>query len=91
VLVNWGSSGALTEYLSNGTAIFHAYLDSGALGEGVENYRAFRYNWTGLPNEEPAIVSLKSREKTKVYVSWNGDTETERWEFYGATRGGTTK
>lgn len=91
VLVNWGSSGALTEYLPNGTAIFHAYLDSGSLGIGVENYRGFRYNWTGLPNEEPAIVSLRSGDITKVYVSWNGDTETKRWEFYEATESGKLK
>ena len=57
-LVNWGSEGALTEFRSDGTPIYHAYMDSGFLGEGVENYRAFRYNCTGLPNETPAIVSL---------------------------------
>jgi len=81
--VNWGSSGAVTEFLPNGTAIFHAYLDSGDLGVGVENYRAFRYNWTGIPNEEPAIVALKSGKGSKIYVSWNGDTETRKWAFYG--------
>ncbi len=81
-LVNWGSEGALTEYLSNGTPIFHAYVDSGLLGVAVENYRAFRYNWTGLPNEEPAIVALSSEEGTTIYVSWNGDTETKLWRFY---------
>ncbi|KAI2780498.1 ASST-domain-containing protein [Daldinia loculata] len=82
VLVNWGSSGAVTEYLPNGTAIFHSYMDSGYLGLGVENYRAFRYNWTGLPNEEPAIVALRGEEGVTAYVSWNGDTETRTWRFY---------
>jgi hypothetical protein len=57
-------------------------MDSGLLGAGVENYRGFRYNWTGLPNEVPAIVSLKSDSGTTVYVSWNGDTETKTWRFY---------
>lgn len=88
VLVNWGSSSALTEFLSNGTPVFHAYVDSGELGVGAENYRGFRYNWTGLPNEEPAIVSLRNGTSTSVYVSWNGDTETKRWSFYGSGRGG---
>ncbi|KAI1073796.1 ASST-domain-containing protein [Whalleya microplaca] len=86
VIVNWGSSGAVTEYLQNGTAIFHAYVDSGYLGVGVENYRAFRYNWTGLPNEEPAIVAQKGDEGTTVYVSWNGDTETRSWRFYALSK-----
>ncbi|KAJ9145517.1 Arylsulfotransferase (ASST) domain protein [Pleurostoma richardsiae] len=82
VLVNWGSDGAVTEYLSTGEPIFHAYMDSDFLGAGVQNYRAFRYNWTGLPYEEPAIAALKNDKGTTVYVSWNGDTETNIWRFY---------
>lgn len=83
VLVNLGSSGAVTEFKSDGTPIFHAYLDSGSLGDGVENYRAFRYNWTGLPYEQPAIVALNNGKSTTIYVSWNGDTESVKWKFYG--------
>ena len=85
VLVNWGSEGAMTEFKSDGTPIFHAYMDSDLLGEGVQNYRAFRYNWTGLPTEEPAIVAEKTPSGTAVYVSWNGDTETATWRFYAVT------
>ena len=81
-VVGWGSEGAVTEFLPNGTAIFHAFLDSSPLGEGVENYRAFRFNWTGLPYEDPAIVALSSGKGTDIYVSWNGDTETKQWRFY---------
>jgi Arylsulfotransferase (ASST) len=81
-VVGWGSEGAITEFLPNGTAIFHAFLDSGSLGDGVENYRAFRFNWTGLPNEDPAIVALSNDKGTEIYVSWNGDTETKKWRFY---------
>jgi hypothetical protein len=88
VLVNWGSEGAMTEFLPNGTAIFHAYMDSGLLGLGVENYRAYRYNWTGVPNEEPAIAAFEDDDSTSVYVSWNGDTETRFWRFYEASNQG---
>ncbi|KAK4164317.1 ASST-domain-containing protein [Cladorrhinum sp. PSN259] len=89
VLVNWGSEGAVTEYTPSGEPIFHAYMDSRKLGQGVENYRGFRFNWTGLPNEEPAVVALQSEEEvnTTVYVSWNGDTETAVWRFYEVTDG----
>lgn len=89
-LVNWGSEGAMTEYLSNGTAIFHAYMDSGELGLGVQNYRAFRFNWTGLPSEDPAIVALEKKDGsgTQVHVSWNGDTETKAWRFFEVGGGG---
>ena len=87
VLVNWGSEGAITEFQSDGTPIFHFYMDSGLLGQGVENYRGFRYNWTGIPNEAPAIVALQDTEgeQTSIYVSWNGDTETKTWRFYEVT------
>jgi hypothetical protein len=81
-LVNWGSEGAVTEFRADGTPIYHAYMDSGFLGEGVENYRAFKFNWTGTPNEEPSVVALESAKGTTVYVSWNGDTETKTWRFY---------
>lgn len=85
VLVGWGSEGAVTEFKSDGTPIFHAYMDSGDLGVGVENYRAFRYNWTGLPTEDPAIVALEDDDGITAYVSWNGDTETAAWRFYAVT------
>jgi hypothetical protein len=72
----------LTEYDANGTVLFHTYFDAGNLGVGVENYRGFRYNWTGLPNEEPALVALENDKGTTIYVSWNGDTETKVWRFF---------
>lgn len=75
----------MTEFKPDGTPIFHAYMDSDRLGEGVENYRAFRYNWTGRPTEEPAITVEKTPSSTAVYVSWNGDTETAIWRFYAVT------
>lgn len=95
VLVNWGSEGAVTEYTAAGDPVFHAYTDSGALGAGVQNYRAFRFNWTGLPREEPAIVALAAPDDgaaaaaatTTVYVSWNGDTETAAWRFFEVVDG----
>jgi hypothetical protein len=87
--VNWGSGGAVTEFAPNGTAIFHAYLESGELWKNgdVQNYRGFKFNWTGLPQEEPAVIALKHGESIIVYVSWNGDTETAIWRFYGFSDG----
>ncbi|ETS76370.1 hypothetical protein PFICI_11757 [Pestalotiopsis fici W106-1] len=79
VLVGWGSEGAVTEFLPNGTAIFHAYMDSDYLGLGVQNYRAFRYNWTGYPNEEPAIVALADDAGT-TFKTYLGDVERKSFE-----------
>lgn len=85
--VNWGQAGSVTEFNSKGEPIFNAYLDSGELGQTVQSYRGFRYNWTGFPIETPAIISLKEGNHVNIYVSWNGDTETKRWKFYSVDSG----
>jgi hypothetical protein len=74
----------MTEFNRDGDPLFHAYLDSGEIGQGVQSYRAFRFNWTGTPREAPAIVALrdKAQGQIMVYVSWNGDTEAARWRFF---------
>jgi Arylsulfotransferase (ASST) len=85
VFVNWGSAGAITEFDDGGEVLFHAFLESGDLWRNgdVQNYRGFRFNWTGVPNEEPAIAALEEGKRMGVHVSWNGDTETRVWRFFG--------
>jgi hypothetical protein len=41
--------------------------------------------------ESPAIVALNNGTSTSIYVSWNGDTETQVWRFYGTLPGGKLK
>lgn len=82
-LLNWGSEGQLTEYTSKGDIAFHAGFGDGPLGEMEQhNYRAFRYNWTGISAETPAVYAEEVDAGTVIlYVSWNGDTKTSRWRF----------
>ncbi|KAM5344559.1 hypothetical protein ACJ41O_013094 [Fusarium nematophilum] len=84
VFVNWGQAGAVTEFSQDGDVLFHAYVDSAPVGRLVQNYRGFRFNWTGIPSEEPAVVAIRSKVggAVGIYVSWNGDTETAIWRFY---------
>jgi hypothetical protein len=84
IFVNWGEAGAVTEFSNEGDVLFHSYLDSAPQGALVHSYRGFKFNWTGVPAEEPAIVALKSsaRATFDIYVSWNGDTEAATWRFY---------
>ncbi|OAQ97648.1 hypothetical protein LLEC1_05610 [Akanthomyces lecanii] len=86
IFVGWGQAGAVTEFRArDDKPIFHAYLDSGDIGYGVQSYRAFRFPWTGKPRESPAIVALldeSHEDGTSVHVSWNGDTETATWKVY---------
>jgi hypothetical protein len=88
--VNWGSAGAITEFSPDGDVIFNAYLESGELwrNSDVENYRGFRFEWTGTPEEQIAVAALGHGESIMVYVSWNGDTETRFWRFFGVERDG---
>ncbi len=75
--------GAITEFDSEENPIFHAFVDSGSLGEHAENYRAFKFNWTGTPHESIAVASYVTDGGSNIYVSWNGDTRTEEWEVFG--------
>ncbi|CAK7204113.1 hypothetical protein SEUCBS139899_006867 [Sporothrix eucalyptigena] len=88
--VNWGQAGAITEFSEDGEVLFHAYLDTAPAGHLVQSYRGFRANWTGIPAEEPALAAFEASGNKKgldVYVSWNGDTETQAWRFYLASEG----
>ncbi|KAE9404724.1 hypothetical protein BT96DRAFT_796340, partial [Gymnopus androsaceus JB14] len=48
--------------------------------------RALRYNWTGIPKDSPSIEFVNARKSnlTSFYASWNGATETAKWELLGA-------
>jgi hypothetical protein len=82
VFVNWGQSGAVTEFSPSGEVIYHAYLDSGHLAPGVQSYRGFRCEWTGHSRETPSVVAYTEDGEGTIYVSWNGDTVTKSWRFY---------
>ncbi|CAG7925108.1 unnamed protein product [Penicillium olsonii] len=77
IFVNWGSEGAVTEFGADNEILYHAFIQSAI------SYRGFLGNWTGTPTEAPALVASKlSSNLVKLYVSWNGDTETKFWRFF---------
>lgn len=83
VLVGWGVRGAVTEFCSDGTPIFHAYLDA-ENGESVQSYRSFRCEWEGRPREKPALVAVRRMDGgIMAWVSWNSDTVTKGWQLFG--------
>ncbi|EJT75024.1 hypothetical protein GGTG_08862 [Gaeumannomyces tritici R3-111a-1] len=86
--VNWGQAGAITEFDPEGNPIFNAPLDSGRRGAVAMSYRAYRFEWEGKPIEKPAIAALQAGNIT-VYTSWNGDTSTRAWRFYGSASKGS--
>lgn len=74
--IGWGSAPYISEFSRDGRLLFDARFP-----EEVESYRAYRSQWTGRPDEDPAIaVERGDRDEIKVYASWNGSTEVSEWE-----------
>lgn len=86
--INWGSEGATTEYDSSANVHFHAKLESGPKGGFVQNYRGYKFPWIGKLIEDIAVATeLVEGEVTRVYVSWNGDTDTNTWQVVDSVIG----
>jgi hypothetical protein len=76
VFVGWGSEPVLSEFNLKGDLLFSANYPT----EG-ESYRAFRFRWSGQPQDDPAIVvEFQEDDRVIVYASWNGATEVAEWE-----------
>ena len=82
--VGWGSRRYFTEYDAAGKVV----LD-GRLAAGGDNYRAYRFEWTGRPDRPPALVAERDGDRVRAHVSWNGATGVAAWELWaGASAGG---
>lgn len=86
MFVGWGFNREITEFAHDGTVLFHAHLEM-AEGPNVNNYRNFKFQWTGEPAAPPKLLAY-ARQCAKgvdsplvAYVSWNGATEVESWHF----------
>lgn len=77
ILAGWGAFPNITEMLPDGKVIFQADFGQGKKpGEDADTYRAYRLPWQGKPVDKPAIAV----KGDKVYVSWNGATNVDRWQ-----------
>ncbi len=81
--VGWGGVPNLTEFNSRGRPVFDARF----VGEN-SSYRAYRYQWHGMPVTRPSVAARRKGSKTTVYASWNGATRVARWQVLG---GGSPK
>lgn len=53
----------------------------------LQNYRTYKFDWTGYPTDDPAVKAAVHAAKdgslnTVAHVSWNGATEVKSWKFY---------
>jgi hypothetical protein len=89
IVVGWGNNAFWSEHLEDGTPVWYGSIAS----TNVMNYRAHKFNWTGLPLTRPAIWTYSKtgthQDGMMVYVSWNGATEVRKWSiFTGSTAKG---
>jgi hypothetical protein len=74
VLVDWGTTGRVTEVDRRGHVVFGLRLRS-------YSYRAARSEWHGHPPGRPLIQARRQGRRTvRVWASWNGATEVRRWQ-----------
>lgn len=81
--VGWGQEPYLSEFANNGNTqrdLSLNFLYDMQFPNRNLSYRAFKNKWTGLPQYPPAVTVRRSHNKTVVYASWNGSTETAAWQ-----------
>jgi Arylsulfotransferase (ASST) len=75
VFIGWGSDPHLSEFSRDGELLFNA-----AFSHDNDSYRAFRFPWSGHPDDDPAVAAEAGPVDTvTVYASWNGATEVASW------------
>jgi hypothetical protein len=76
VFVGWGSEPSYSAFAPDGKLLYDASFPS-----QVESYRAFRFPWTGQPEDRPAVVAeAEPDDRVTIYVSWNGATRVDTWQ-----------
>ena len=76
VFIGWGSEPYFSEFSAGGKLLYDAHMHG-----SYESYRIYRFPWTGIGPDAPAIATLTAIAggPVTVYASWNGDTRTTSW------------
>ena len=86
-LVTWGITGWFTEYDPDGQVCLDAHLPR----QG-QNYRVFRFPWTGHPQVRPAFKPYRQGAgAARFYASWNGSTELAAWRLETGSKPGALR
>jgi Arylsulfotransferase (ASST) len=84
VLIGWGSGPFISEFSHEGELLLNVRLPPGG-----ESYRAYRFQWSGYPDDDPTVALEQGPDdKVKLYASWNGATEVATWEVLAGPRPG---
>jgi hypothetical protein len=82
--IGWGQQPYFTEYDQRGRLI----LDGRFVGT-TSSYRAYMFQWTGVPAALPAAAATTAGRTTTVYASWNGATAVSSWRVFSGTSAST--
>lgn len=78
VVLGWGQQPYISEDAPSGGQIYSARFTA-----TNSSYRAYRFQWSGAPDDRPAVAATSSGGGTTVYVSWNGATRVASWRVLG--------
>jgi hypothetical protein len=89
--IGWGQESYYSEYAAAGNSaqdgLRNLRYDAIMPGSNV-SYRAFRYQWVGIPDYPPSAAARTGDGQTTVYASWNGSTRTAAWQVLAGPRPG---
>ncbi|PYI00177.1 arylsulfotransferase [Aspergillus ellipticus CBS 707.79] len=89
VFIGWGRCPSFTEHTSTGETVMDVQFSpwhSDEIPDALDNYRAYKLDWTATPWWDPAIAPRRNAKgEVVVYVSWNGATEVAKWVVRGAS------
>ncbi|HUH80924.1 MAG TPA: arylsulfotransferase family protein [Solirubrobacteraceae bacterium] len=75
--VGWGERPYMSEFGPDGQIVFDAHIF-----EPGQSYRAFRFQWEGVPWFPPALALTRTPDDVvTAYASWNGATGVASWEL----------
>lgn len=76
LFVGWGTEPYSSEFDARGDLVCDYRFPT-----NVQSYRAFRYEWSGMPPTPPNfVVEPDEIGGYALYVSWNGATEVALWQ-----------
>ncbi len=73
-MVGYGGLPNFIEYGRHGSVLF-----AGTLGKGVQSFRTYLQGWSGQPDSTPALAVRAAGAGARIYFSWNGATDVQRW------------
>src|SRR5699024_8097292 len=86
MIVGWGAQPYYSEFTQDGELLYDVChgdaCHEAKYDGGGGSYRAYKGQWEGDPNTAPdAVVEEHDNGQQRVYMSWNGATEVDRWRL----------